>query len=134
MSNDEGMPNDEARKKSRRRFCHFSFVINSSLSPPLYSKSLLPKGFREKTSQKESQNLRSRRGLSRRFGCRRRRFCSRSRTGCFSCRWRTRGCRACRGFGCLGLLLARRKKRGTGQDTDIFFHIVNWKRHIALTD
>jgi len=81
----------------------------------------------EDFAKKESQDLRGRRGLSRRFGCRRRRF------GCCSC-WRTRGCRACRGFGCLGLLLARRKERGTGQDADVFFHSVNWKRHIALTD
>jgi hypothetical protein len=91
----------------------------------------------EDFAKKESQSLRSRRGLSRRFGCRRRRFrrgrrrfCCRS---CCSC-WRTRGCRACRGFGCLGLLLARRKERGTGQNADVFFHSVNWKRHIALTD
>jgi hypothetical protein len=31
-------------------------------------------------------------------------------------------------------LLARRKERDTGQDADVFFHSVNWKRHIALTD
>jgi len=63
-----------------------------------------------------------------------RRFRSRSRTGCFSRRWRARGCWGCRGFGCLRLLLARRKERGTGQNADVFFHSVNWKRHIALTD
>ena len=98
-----------------------------------------PGDFREKTSQRGKPELRSRRGFSGRFGCSasRRgcgRFRSRSRTGCFSCRWRTRGCWSCRGFGCLGLLLARRKERGTGQNADVFFHSVNWKRHIALTD
>jgi pSer/pThr/pTyr-binding forkhead associated (FHA) protein len=31
-------------------------------------------------------------------------------------------------------LLARRKERGTSQDADVFFHSVNLKRHIALTD
>jgi hypothetical protein len=31
-------------------------------------------------------------------------------------------------------LLARRKERGTGQNADVFFHSVNWKSHIALTD
>jgi len=36
--------------------------------------------------------------------------------------------------GRLRLLLARRKERGTGQDADVFFHSVNWKSHIALTD
>jgi hypothetical protein len=112
-----------------------SFDIRTSLfNPHLYSKSLLPEDFGRRLRKEESQNLRSRRGFSRRFGCRRRRFCSRSRTGCFRCRWRTRGCWACRGFGCLGLLLARRKERGTGQNADVFFHSVNWKRHNALTD
>jgi hypothetical protein len=91
----------------------------------------------EDFAKKECQDLRGRRSLGRRFGCRRRRFRrGRWRFGCRSCcsRWRTRGCRACRGFGCLGLLLARRKERGTGQNADVFFHSVNWKRHIALTD
>jgi hypothetical protein len=96
----------------------------------------------EDFAKKKARSLRSRRGLSGRLRCsgrgfrsRRGRFRSRSRTGCFRCRrWRTRGCWACRGFGCLGLLLARRKERGTGQNADVFFHNVNWKRHIALTD
>ena len=100
-----------------------------------------PEKFREKTSQRKARILRSRRSLSRRFGCSagcRCRGCGRlrrrSRAGCFSCcRW-ARGCRGCRGFGCFGLLLARRKERGTGQNADVFFHSVNWKRHIALTD
>jgi hypothetical protein len=31
-------------------------------------------------------------------------------------------------------LLARREERGTGQNADVFFHSVNWKKHIALTE
>ncbi len=93
-----------------------------------------PEGFQEKTSRRGNPiNLWSRRRLSRRFRCCSGRFCCRCRTGCFSGRSRrTRGCRACRGFSCLGLLLARRKERGTSQDADVFFHSVNLKRHIGL--
>jgi hypothetical protein len=83
---------------------------------------------------KEEMNLRTGRRRSRRLRCRCRRLRCRCRTSCFSGCGRTRGSWACRGRGCFGLLLARREECGTGQDTDVFFHSVNWKRHIALTD
>jgi hypothetical protein len=74
------------------------------------------------------------RGCSGRFCCYSGRFCCRRRAGCFSYCWCARRRWTCRGFGCLGFLLARRKERGTGQNADVFFHSVNRKRHIALTD
>lgn len=129
---------------------HSAFVINSSFgfrhSLRLRTAKVFSRKSQEKTSRRRKPtNLRSRRGLSRRFSSRRGlwrrssgRFHSRSRRGCFRrcccCCWRTRGFWACRGFGCLCLLLARRKERSTGQDADVFFHSVNWKSHIALTD
>ncbi len=57
MSNDEGRPNDEARKESRRRFCHFGFVINSSFSTPPYSESLLPEYFGRRLREEESRRI-----------------------------------------------------------------------------
>jgi hypothetical protein len=145
MSNDERTINDEPQmtKSWIARFFvlrHSTLVLRHSIrtcTAKVFSRRISGEDF----ATKESQSLRSRRGLSSRFGGSSSRlwrrsggFRSRSRTGCFSGRWRTRGCRGCRGFGCLGLLLARRKERGTGQNADVFFHSVNWKRHIALTD
>jgi hypothetical protein len=55
------------------------------------------------------------------------------RCGC-CCFRRSRGSWTRRRLGSFGLLLARREERGTGQDTDVFFHSDSWKRDIALID
>jgi len=64
MSNDEGRPNDQARKESRHGICHFSSIINSSFvirvssfRPPLYSKSLLPQDFGRRLREEESWRI-----------------------------------------------------------------------------
>jgi hypothetical protein len=131
----------EGRISATTTLCSRSAPLQSQMRH-WYIKSLPSRGSRGKTRKSgRPTSLRTGRRFSWRFRCHWGRFCcrsgrfrSRSRTGCFSCCWWTRGCWACRGFGCLCLLLARRKERGTGQDADVFFHSVNWKSHIALTD
>ncbi len=112
---------------------HSTFVLRHSIR--IRTTKVFPGELPGKTFAKRTRptTLRGGRRHSRRFRCCSGRFCCRCRTGCFSCCRRTRGRRSCRGLSCLGLLLARREKRGTGQNTDVFFHSVDWKRHIALT-
>ena len=98
------------------------------ISPDCTAGSLLPRSPR---------NLRTRRGLSRRFSRRLNcsgRFRCRSRT-CFSRRCgRSGGGWSCRRSGGFGLLLTRREERGTGQDADVFFHSASSKGHIAVIE
>jgi hypothetical protein len=90
---------------------------------------------RRKTSQEKGlpQTLLTGRWLGRRSSCCVGRFSGCRRTAYSGrCRRRSSRRRGCRRFGCLGLLLARREKCGTGQNADVFLHSASSKRDIAV--
>ena len=105
---------------------------------PVYKRSLPPKTGGRLSKQKQSKNL-LRGRLGRCFLCASRRFSGGSWSfGCsgtchFSRRRRRgRGSWSCRRSDSFSFLLARREKRSTSQNADVFLH--NLETHIALID